>query len=269
MKRLVLLLCYVALTAGWASAQKKEVAAMSEELNAIKAKEIELSQQVNSLKADNAQLLQKINELKAVSESNKALVEQLKTMVAAYSKLEGAHKSTSEDVAKLAAKIDALIAKLESSATTKNEQPTEPAYEVVGNLCNGLVLVRQGLLYGYVNAKGEQVISAQFEEARSFTEGLAAVKKDDKWGYINTSGAYVIPAQFAEAHEFGEWGYNGMARVNINGKWGVINKTGKYVVAAQYDYITRRSGSAGLHAWFGQKTDARYIIYRDGTVEKY
>ena len=95
-------------------------------------------------------------------------------------------------------------------------------------------MVKEGLLYGYVNAKGEYVITPQFEEAQSFSEGLAAVKIDNKWGYIDTTGKFIITPQFQEAYYFGENQYYGMARIIKNNKWGVINKSGKFVVPAEY-----------------------------------
>lgn len=266
MRRFFIITTFIVLTLGSASAQKKELQSLTDEFNAFKAKEAEMIQQINSLKTDNAQLQQQIGILKTTTDNNKALGEQLKTMVAAYSSLDSSQKSTAEDIAKLTAKIDELITKLDSNSTTSN---TSAKYEVVGNICNGLALVRNGLLYGYVNAKGEIVIPAQFEEARGFSEGLAAVKKGNKWGFINTSGSIVISTQFAEVSDFGEYSYNGMARAKINGKWGIINNTGNFVIPAKYDYIYYHNTAAGRKYWFAQIHDELYFIHRNRSIEKY
>lgn len=248
MKRIFALLCLALITICTASAQKKDVLALTEELN--------------SLQAQNVELQTKINELMAIAESNKVLAEQLKTMVSAYQALENAYKSNSEQVALLTAKIDELVA----VSATKDNAPAEaakPEYEVIGDIKYGLALVKTGMLYGYMNAKGEYVIEAQFEEACDFSEGVAAVKVNNKWGYIDTTGKFVIAAQYQEARSFGENEYHNYARVQINNKWGVINKSGQIVVAAKYDYIGVYPAN-GRELWNFSLGDDGSIYDRDG-----
>lgn len=241
MKRIFALLCLALITICTASAQKKDVLALTEELNTLKTQ---------------------LAELTAVAESNKVLAEQLKTMVSAYQTLESAYKSNSEQVAMLTAKIDELVA----ASATKDNAPAEaakPEYEVVGDIKYGLALVKNGMLYGYMNAKGEYVIEAQFEEACDFSEGVAAVKVNNKWGYIDTTGKFVIAAQYQEARSFGENEYHNYARVQINNKWGVINKSGQIVVAAKYDYIGVYPAN-GRELWNFSLGDDGSIYDRDG-----
>ena len=274
MKRLFILVVLVCATIGSASAQKKEILTLTEELNALKAREVELQNTVN--------------ELTAAAESNKVLAEQLQTMVAAYENLENAYKSNSEQVVALTAKIDELVSATAAAIAAKEEneasatEPTTPApaeeskpkYEIRGDIKDGLALVKDGLVYGYVNAKGEMVIAAQFEEATDFAEGMAAVKINNKWGYINTSGKFVISAQYQEACPFGENEYNGLARVKTNNKWGIINKSGQFVVTAQYEII-RTTNDSNSGRWFGvtiHKSNFNWygmpildVIFRDGS----
>lgn len=278
MKRLFILVVLVCATIGSASAQKKNVVALTEELNALKDREVELQN--------------KIDELTTVAESNKVLAEQLQTMVAAYENLENAYKSNSEQVVALTAKIDELVSATAAIATkeekeTSATEPTTPApaeeskpkYEIRGDIKDGLALVKDGLVYGYVNAKGEMVIAAQFEEATDFAEGMAAVKINNKWGYINTSGKFVISAQYQEACPFGENEYNGLARVKTNNKWGIINKSGQFVVTAQYEII-RTTNDSSSGRWSGiaiQKSNLNPnngnviadVIFRDGSKTKW
>lgn len=278
MKRLFILVVLVCATIGSASAQKKDMVALTEEINALKAREVELQNTVN--------------ELTAVAESNKVLAEQLQTMVAAYENLENAYKSNSEQVVALTAKIDELVSATAAIAAkeekeTSATEPTTPApaeeskpkYEIRGDIKDGLALVKDGLVYGYVNAKGEMVIAAQFEEATDFAEGMAAVKINNKWGYINTSGKFVISAQYQEACPFGENEYNGLARVKTNNKWGIINKSGQFVVTAQYEII-RTTNDSNSGRWCGvaiQKSNFNCnsggaildIIFRDGSKTKW
>lgn len=274
MKRLLIIALMLMVGIGAASAQKKEVVALGEELN--------------TLKAQNVELQNKLSELAAVAESNKVLAEQLQTMVAAYETLENAYKTNSEQVAALTAKIDELLsaaatkeAEAEAAAESApaSTEEAKPKYEIKGDINDGLALVKEGLLYGYVNAKGEIIIAAQFEEATDFAEGMAAVKVNNKWGYINTSGNFVISAQYQEACPFGENEYNGLARVKTNNKWGIINKSGQFVVTAQYEII-RTTNDSSSGRWCGiaiQKSNLNPnngsviadVIFRDGSKTKW
>ena len=258
MKRLLIIALMLMVGIGAASAQKKEVVALGEELNVLKAQNVELQN--------------KLSEMAAVAESNKVLAEQLQTMVAAYETLENAYKTNSEQVAALTAKIDELlsaaatkVAEAEAAAESApaSTEEAKPKYEIKGDINDGLALVKEGLLYGYVNAKGEIVIAAQFEEATDFAEGMAAVKVNNKWGYINTSGNFVISAQYQEARPFGENEYHNYARVQINNKWGVINKSGQIVVTAKYDFIGIYPVN-GREMWNCSLGDTGYIYGRDG-----
>lgn len=206
MKRFFLVMALCAVVIG-ASAQKKVVAELTEEVNALKTQ---------------------VAELKAVEESNKVLAEQLQTMVSAYKNLENAYKSNSEQITLLTSKIDELTSAL-GDADIIN---TKPKYEVKGVIMEGLAVVKEGLLYGYVNAKGEYVITPQFESAESFSEGLAAVKINDKWGYIDKTGKLVIAAKYLNACDFvcGE----AMVQEPVPGEDGyyytrTINKSGKVI----------------------------------------
>lgn len=258
MKRLIAIVALVLVTIGSASAQKKDVALLSEELNAVKARE--------------AVLQHKVDSLAVALESNKQLMAQMTTLFEAYNALSGAYTTNSEELKSLGTKLDALIAALEPTSESTPEQSVEtsetPDYTKVGDICSGVALVREGFYYGYVNGQGEYVIPAQYEEARSFSEGYAAVKKDGKWGYINPKGEFVIAAQFEQAFDFGENTFHGMARVKINGKWGVIRPSGAYVVAAKYDYIQRYSsyGEQNYICVLGENT---YRLYRNGTIEEW
>ena len=232
MKRLFILVVLVCATIGSASAQKKDVVALTEEINALKAREVELQNKINELtseaesgKALTEQLQGKINELATVAESNKVLAEQLQTMVAAYENLENAYKSNSEQVVALTTKInelvsatatetteavpqpnfgesyDALLAKIDTLTEALNNQATtvqSKSYEIVGDIHCGLVAIRQGTKYGFVNAKGEIVIAPKYEAVTDFRLNRAAFRLNDKWGLIDTNGKVIVAAQFDE-----------------------------------------------------------------------
>jgi len=48
----------------------------------------------------------------------------------------------------------------------------------------GLIIVKNGSLYGFTDFNGNLIIDYQFSDVRQFSEGLAAVCVGGKWGYI-------------------------------------------------------------------------------------
>lgn len=98
-------------------------------------------------------------------------------------------------------------------------------YEVVSVFQNGLALIWEDGLYGYVNTNGEQVIDCLYEEAKPFSEdGLAAVSDGNLWGYIDERGNMVTDFIFTEAQSV----FDGTAQVVMeNGESAVISVTGE------------------------------------------
>lgn len=57
------------------------------------------------------------------------------------------------------------------------------------NFTNGIGLIRQNFLYGYINQTGQVIIPCQYDDAGFFRDGKAHVKKNDVFkGYIDLSG---------------------------------------------------------------------------------
>lgn len=283
MKRLIATVALVLVTIGSASAQKKDVALLSEELNAVKARE--------------AALQHKVDSLAVALESNKQLMAQMTTLLEAYTSLENAYVTNTEDINKLTTKIDQLIEALASApAQTAAPAPAEPAkpkYETVGKISSGMVLVKEGFLYGYANSSGEYVIEAKYEEATDFKDGYAIVKRADKWGVVDTSGKETIACTFDQIEIFNgaimvvkkgnlfglmsaatgatvqqisytqinELSQN-RAKMCINGKYGYFDEKGKTVIAAQYNWASD-FGSDGKASV--EKDDNGYYIYTNGS----
>lgn len=96
---------------------------------------------------------------------------------------------------------------------------------------------------GFIDKTENFVIPAQFEECWYFSEGLAAFKKNGKYGFINKKGEIVIKPAFDWLYSFTE----GLAAVKKNGKWGFINKNGRFVISPQYDQVwSFRNGLASI-----------------------
>lgn len=71
-----------------------------------------------------------------------------------------------------------------------------------GNVETGLIPVKSGDVFGYIDLEGKYVINPQFDSAFPFTDGLALVKKGDLFGYIDEKGTYVIAPKYIRASSF-------------------------------------------------------------------
>ena len=214
MKRLFILVVLVCATIGSASAQKKDVLTLTEEINALKAREVELQNKINALMAREEATHKHIDSLN--NEVNK--------LVRAYTSLEEAYDNKSQKIDSLCVKFDRLIAatealpqlnfeqsygsllaKIDTLTEALNNQDTtvqSQSYEIVGDIHCGLVAIRQGTKYGFVNAKGEIVIAPKYEEVTNFRLNRAAFRLNDKWGLIDTNGKVIVAAQFDEIRHY-------------------------------------------------------------------
>ena len=55
----------------------------------------------------------------------------------------------------------------------------------------GLVKVKKGNKYGFVDARNRIVIEPKYDDAKDFYEGYCLVKKDETWLYIDKNGAQI------------------------------------------------------------------------------
>ena len=141
----------------------------------------------------------------------------------------------------------------------------EPTYEVMKPFVNGQARVRQGDLWGMIDAAGKITIHVSYNELSDnsgkavwgakgesfgvitsngfeivenadkiwdFTDNsnLTYARSDKKIGFINTKGEWVIPPTFDKARAFN----SGLAPVARRKDWGYINEKGEVVVPMQY-----------------------------------
>lgn len=146
--------------------------------------------------------------------------------------------------------------------------------EEVHNLFNcGLLPVKSGDKWGYVDKTGTYIISPQFERARDFSEetGYAWVKNSVGEGYIDTSGAYAPKEKFDELSELeDEMRYRnddddtGLTPEYKDGKYGYVDSTGKFVINPQFDTAYRFScGLAAVGLLKGSADDYDEVYDRE------
>lgn len=106
----------------------------------------------------------------------------------------------------------------------------------------GLIPVKRGSLWGFIDTLGNNVIAPQFSEVRHFQEGLAVVKTRSGYlAYIDRQGNTKLDESYEQAWRFKD----GLAVVaNDQGTY-VIDKTGKHL----FDATGIESYSEGLFLW--------------------
>ncbi|MCS7076882.1 MAG: WG repeat-containing protein [Bacteroidia bacterium] len=118
---------------------------------------------------------------------------------------------------------------------------------------DNLVLVRRNNKNGYLNLRTmKEIIPCMYEEAGKVSEGLIPVKKGSKWGFVDTSDKIIIPFEYDFASSFSE----GFAVVGKDGKSGVIHKSGKTIIPLEYQKV--KPFSDGLAAVYKNEEWAYY-----------
>lgn len=80
--------------------------------------------------------------------------------------------------------------------------------------------------WGYIDMSGQYLFEPTDALSYSgFSDGLMPVRKGDKWGYLNTKGEWAIPSGFSDANDFSE-GLAGVQAaestagfIDLNGNW--------------------------------------------------
>jgi hypothetical protein len=96
---------------------------------------------------------------------------------------------------------------------------------------DGLAMVREGNLYGFIDTTGEFAIEPQFTRASTFSEGLAAAQVEDGGlvGYVDTTGEFVIEPRYQQVGPFQEGlaaVFNGQQFLYIDTEGEVVWQTG-------------------------------------------
>ncbi|MEG1891740.1 MAG: WG repeat-containing protein [Clostridia bacterium] len=124
----------------------------------------------------------------------------------------------------------------------------------------GLAGVSKGGKAGFINASGDVAIALQHQDVRPFGEGLAAYRSKNRWGFLNRSGETVIEPAYADAGSFQQ----GACAVKKSGKWGLINAQNELVLKYKYDEITPFDPI--FHRAWVRSNKLWGLVNNDGTV---
>ena len=300
MKRFFTIVAVMLLAIGGVSAQKKVVEELAVTVEAQKGAIEAIQTETNGVKAENESLKKQLAELNTKHEQ---LMNSYNSLAQSYQLVATDVQTLRTTINGLATQVTALndsIVKLSARPATvaAPAEPAKPQYEVVGELSNGLVAVKEGFLYGFINSKNEYVIKAQYQQVKDFHNGHACVKLNDKWGMIDTNGKVTVACSYDEIkHYHGTiWRvkkgdlYGLVSAVNgtliqavkysnievyitckraemcINNKLGFFDENGKIVIAAKYDAVTAFDDNGTSLVRMGGKY---YDINTSGTIVNY
>ncbi|UOG75121.1 WG repeat-containing protein [Hymenobacter tibetensis] len=149
-------------------------------------------------------------------------------------------------------------------------------YNEAGPFVNEVAWVRQGLLYGYIDAGGNSITPVQFSRASNFQQGRATVELSGETFDINSSGQRLstppdpepetdyleqgdlmrrqgkvgfrftvgsTTVVLAEYDEIRDLHHDGLLLVRQGAKWGVLNAEGKRTLPLEYDAIQATSAN--------------------------
>jgi hypothetical protein len=129
----------------------------------------------------------------------------------------------------------------------------------------GLIAIKVGDKYGFVDKSGKVVISPKYDAVIPFVGGIAAVKRDGKWGFVDKTGKEIVPPTYEYPvidYDYLKMGYlpvvkkagkystpfggeyDFLVHVDSNlflakkgGKWGLIDKKNREVLSFKYDKL--------------------------------
>jgi len=125
---------------------------------------------------------------------------------------------------------------------------------------NGLVPLRQGKKWGYLNTLGQVAIPIQYDKVTEFNGGFASAEMGGKFMVLDTEGEE-YPVNDASVVDVKSFAENLAPYKSSNGKVGFINETGDIAIPAQYLAVGYFSG--GL-AWARAVSDKIGYINTNG-----
>lgn len=118
-------------------------------------------------------------------------------------------------------------------------------YDHVTDFNGGFAPVKSGSTFLVINTKGDEIpVDGSVTDLKGFSESMAPFRAaDKKFGFINESGKVVIPAQFESVGYFKD----GLSWAKTaDRKLGYINPKGEWVIKPQFDVGKNFGDESGL-----------------------
>lgn len=111
--------------------------------------------------------------------------------------------------------------------------PVPPKYAFQGHFSDGLALIQQQGLWGFVSQADEVVIPPQYEAAKAFYQGVAIVKQADKFALIDTNGQRLTDFDYTYLQRLTDNTY----LAEKNHQVGLIKRDASIVLPIEYDTV--------------------------------
>ena len=103
----------------------------------------------------------------------------------------------------------------------------------IQNFSEGLILVKAGKRFGFIDVHGFIRISCRYDSLWLFDNGVAAARLGNAWGYLDKNEKLVVQPHYTRPGRF----TNGLAPVCGNSKWGLMKKTGELQQPCIFDSL--------------------------------
>lgn len=139
-----------------------------------------------------------------------------------------------------------------------NQDVIPATFDYVCDFTEGLALVKQQELWGFIDSLGNWKITPQFEKAQPFVNGVSYVEKGKKIGLLKSDGSTLIPIAYENIVE----DYNGYFLIGGNRKKGYLSKEGGDLIQPNYEEISLMYDVA-----VGKTDKGTYDIYYKGKLQ--
>lgn len=138
----------------------------------------------------------------------------------------------------------------------------QPRFTSVRDFKSGRAVFQDARKYGFIDKQGKVVADAQFDYLADFSEGFAAVRVGERFGFVDQNGKLAIEPTFDRVEAFSD----GVAAARIDKRWGFIGKDGKWTIEPKFQWV--RSFQNGL-AFVGEPgSRGNYIDHKGKVVWK-
>lgn len=101
----------------------------------------------------------------------------------------------------------------------------------LGHMDNGIIAVRKGEKWGYINFQNKIMGQIKYDVVYDFKKGYGKVEMNKKQGCVNESGVEIVKPEYDQI-----WGFNyGAIVVKKGGKYGFVRDNGTIIGSINYD----------------------------------
>lgn len=114
-----------------------------------------------------------------------------------------------------------------------NRYPVSKTISELGIVQEGMVMVKAGKRYGYIDLMGFIRISCRYDSLLPFHSGISAARLGSVWGFLDRDEKLKIQPHYQRTGSFCQ----SLVPVEKEEKWGLLNREGDFVQTCSFDFI--------------------------------